>query len=367
MKKLLLLFIFALFASFVYGLDDSIDIVYFYGDGCPHCADFEEFLENDLDSYNINPIGYEVYHNESNRELAQSMAGEYGESFRGVPMIFVGEYVFVGFSSKIGNDIKDAIDHCISDDCCDSPLAAIKKCSVIEEKKEQLTFFSVIALGVADSINPCALAVLTMALIALLIKNPRKRKTVLYGGIAFSSAVFITYMVYGLIIIQFFKGLGSYFSSISIYVRVIFALLAILIGILNFKDAIKYKPGSFATEMPIKLRPLVKKLLKNITSPSGAFVIGIFVTLFLLPCTIGPYLVVGNILSGIDWIKSFPWLVLYNLIFILPMLVVTLLVYFGFSRVEDVTGWKDKHVRALHLVAGIALFVLGVAMLMGWI
>ena len=119
--------------------------------------------------------------------------------------------------------------------------------------------------------------------------------------------------------------------------------------------------------MPIKLRPFAKKLLGNITSPSGAFVIGIFVTLFLLPCTIGPYLVVGNILSGIDWIKSFPWLILYNLVFILPMLVVTLLVYFGFSRVEDVSGWKDKNIRILHLVAGIALFVLGIAMLVGWI
>tara|TARA_Y100000310_G_scaffold294185_1_gene324447 strand:+ start:539 stop:1615 length:1077 start_codon:yes stop_codon:yes gene_type:complete len=357
---------FILFISSVYGLD-QVDIVYFHGDGCPHCADFEEFLVSDLTSYNINPIGFEVYHNDSNRELAVQMASEYGETFRGVPMIFVGESVFIGFSSKIGSEIQNAIDQCIIDDCCDSPLAAIKKCSVIQEKKEQLTLFSVIALGVADSINPCAIAVLTMALIALLIKNPKKKRKVLYGGLAFSSAVFITYMVYGLVIIQFFKGLDVYFSSISIYVRIIFALLAILIGILNFKDAIRYKPGSFATEMPIKIRPLVKKLLNNITSSSGAFVIGIFVTLFLLPCTIGPYLVVGNILSGIDWIKSFPWLILYNLVFILPMLVVTLLVYFGFSRVEDVAGWKDKHIRMLHLVAGIALFVLGVAMLIGWI
>ena len=82
-----------------------------------------------------------------------------------------------------------------------------------------------------------------------------------------------------------------------------------------------------------------------------------------MPCTIGPYLVVGNILSALEWIKSLPWLVLYNFVFVLPMIIVTLLVYFGMSKVEDVSGWKDKHIRLVHLIAGIVLLALGIAML----
>ena len=68
---------------------------------------------------------------------------------------------------------------------------------------------------------------------------------------------------------------------------------------MNIKDYFKYTPGTIGTEMPMFMRPIAKSLIKNITRPRGAFIIGILVTLFLLPCTIGPYIIVGNLLSGI--------------------------------------------------------------------
>jgi cytochrome c biogenesis protein CcdA len=174
-------------------------------------------------------------------------------------------------------------------------------------------------------------------------------------------------MIYGGIIIQFFKVIQTSFSSIGTYVRIFFALLAVLIGVLNIKDFFKHKSGSFAIEMPVRFRPIMKKVISSITSPLGAFIIGIFVTLFLLPCTIGPYLVVGNILSALAWVKSLPWLILYNIIFVLPMVAVTLLVYFGMKKVDDVTGWKDKNIKWLHLVAGIVILGIGLAMLLGFV
>jgi len=366
-RLLLVMFVFLISLNFAAAETNKVDVVYFHGFGCPHCAELESFLEDIKDYYNLNVIDFEVYYNETNKDLAVQMASEYGESFRGVPMTFIGDDVFVGFSADISGKIKEKIEHCSEHGCCDSPLEKVKMCEVEESKKEKLTFGAIIALAIADSVNPCALAVLALALIALLVKDPKKKKNVLYGGLAFTAAVFITYLIYGGIIIQFFKMIGFYFAQISSYVRILFALLAIFIGIVNIKDFIKYKPGSFATEMPIKMRPLAKKMIRNITSPFGAFIIGIFVTLFLLPCTIGPYLVVGNILSALEWIKSLPWLVLYNFVFVLPMIIVTLLVYFGMSKVEDVSGWKDKHIRLLHLTAGLVLLALGIAMLMGWI
>jgi len=63
---------------------------------------------------------------------------------------------------------------------------------------------------------------------------------------------------------------------------------------------------------------------------------------FLLPCTVGPYVICGGILCSLSLLKAFPWLLLYNLIFIIPMLIITGLVYAGIAKVEDVSGWKDK-------------------------
>jgi cytochrome c biogenesis protein CcdA len=94
-------------------------------------------------------------------------------------------------------------------------------------------------------------------------------------------------------------------------------------------------------------------------------VIGLLVTLFLIPCTMGPYFIAGGLLSGLELLKTVPWLLLYNLVFILPMIIITLVVYFGFTTVENVSGWKERNIRYLHLIAGIILVLLGIAMILG--
>ncbi|MBR9691987.1 hypothetical protein GOV06_04315 [Candidatus Woesearchaeota archaeon] len=348
------------------GHREIVEVVYFYGAGCPHCEKLEDFLGEMGEKYDLNVQGYEVYINRTNRELATRLAEEYGDSFRGVPITFIGDKLFMGFSDSIGREIESKIKLCLGN-CCDNPLEKVGYCKEEEYQKEKLTFASVITLAVADSVNPCALAVLTMALVALLVRDPRKKKSVIYGGLAFTFAVFVTYIFYGLVIIQFFKVIAVYFVAISKVVRVIFASLAILLGLMNVKDFFKYTPGTIGTEMPMFMRPIAKSLIKNITRPRGAFIIGIVVTLFLLPCTIGPYLVVGNILSAFDLMKLAPWLLLYNIIFVLPMIGITFFVYFGYTTVEKVSGWKEGNIKYMHLAAGIVLLLLGLAMILGYI
>lgn len=228
-----------------------------------------------------------------------------------------------------------------------------------------LTLTKITALAAADAVNPCALAVLSLVLIAVLTANPENKKRVLLAGLSFTLSVYLLYLFYGLILIQFFKTFINTIDSIKIYIYYGLGGLAIILGLLNIKDAIKYKPGSIATEMPLFLRPKMKKLIAKITSPSGAFIIGIFVTLFLLPCTIGPYLIASGILSYMDILKTLPWLLYYNLIFILPMLAITIIIYIGYTTVEHVTGWKEKNIKILHLIAGILLILIGLLIIFG--
>jgi len=226
---------------------------------------------------------------------------------------------------------------------------------------------TIITTAFADAINPCALAVMTMVLISILLTNEQKKHRVLIGGLAFVSAVFIGYFFYGLIIIQLFKSFLNFSSTIYPYLKKGIAILAILLGIFNIKDFIRYKPGGLATEMPLKLRPRVKQLIKKITSPKGAFIIGIFVTLFLLPCTMGPLIIASEKLSALSFIKTIPWLFLYNLIFIIPMLAITIIVYAGVSTTEKIHGWKERNIKYIHLITGLLLVGLGIAIFTGLI
>lgn len=232
---------------------------------------------------------------------------------------------------------------------------------------ELLNIGKITALALADSVNPCALAVLTMVLMTILIQNPGKKKKILFGGLAFALSVYVGYLFYGIIIIQFFKTFAELLRENSKIFYNGLAILSMVIGALNIKDFFFYKKGSIATEMPIWIRPKVRRVIEKMTSPMGAFFIGFLVTIFLLPCTIGPYIVASGLLSEIGLLNAIPWLLYYNLIFVLPMIGITFLIYFGLTEIDDVTGWKERNVKKLHLIAGILLFLVGFSLLMGWL
>lgn len=229
-----------------------------------------------------------------------------------------------------------------------------------------LTLAKILSLAVADSINPCALAVLTLMLITIMTRHPENRRKVLLAGLAFSASVFVMYLFYGLVIIRLFQVVQA-LTSVRIWLYRLLGFAAILLGALNLKDFFAYQPGGLGTEMPMGLRPRVQRLITGVVSPWGAVGVGAFVTIFLLPCTIGPYIICGGILCSLDLIKALPWLLLYNIIFVLPMLVITGICYAGLTTVGNVSGWKSRNIRYLHLVTGLLILGLGLAMVLGWI
>lgn len=243
----------------------------------------------------------------------------------------------------------------------------VQYCETEEENvcPEPISLPKIFGLALADSVNPCAISVLLLMLVAITTYNPKDRKQIIFSAFAFIAAVIVMYMVYGYLIIKAFQFLQS-ISVIKSYLYKGLGAVALILGILQIKDYFKYKPGSVSTEMPMFLRPKVQNITSKITSPRGAFGLGLFVTLFLLPCTIGPYVILGGMLSALDYIKASPYLLLYNFIFVIPMIVISFVVFFGTKNIDDISDWKNKNVRKLHLVAGILIALLGVVMIFGW-
>jgi len=236
----------------------------------------------------------------------------------------------------------------------------------LEQEQKGLGFYKVFILALADTVNPCALAVFILFLIGIISYDPTKGKKILVAGLAFVTAVYICYFIYGLIIIKFWQIVQD-LAIIRLTIYTILGVIAIGLGILHLKDFFWYKAGGFATEMPIGWRGKVKKIVLGITSTKGAFLMGAFVTIFLMPCTMGPYLIAGGILSPLGLIKTIPWLLVYNLIFVLPLYGIVLVVYFGFRRVQNILGWKARNIRRLHLIVAIIMLFIGMAILLGWI
>ncbi len=224
------------------------------------------------------------------------------------------------------------------------------------------TLPKVLSLAVADAVNPCAFAVLLLMMVSIIAYNPGNRRSILFAGLAFIGTVFVMYFLYGLVFIKFFQAIQALALARTWIFRIL-SVAAIVFGVLNIRDFVRYKPGGIGTEMPLFMRPRVKKLINGITSTKGAVVSGVVVTVFLLPCTIGPYIIAAGILSVFGIAETIPVLLLYNLVFVVPLIAIVIGVYMGTRRVQDFYVWKEKNISRLHLIAGIIILALGIYML----
>ncbi len=331
-----------------------VDMVLFYGRGCPYCAAMREYLaEAKVQHPEIRLDEREIYFDTDNVTLFEKLVAAYDTTIRGVPTLFIGDDVIVGFGEEMKPDIEQKIAACIADGC---PAPLDRLSGIAGGVAPALTLTAVVTAAVVDAINPCAFAVLIILITAVLGAGNRHR--VLYAGLAFSLAVFISYYLMGVGVYSAVEAAGA-----TQVLYVVVGVLAILIGLFNLKDYLWYGRW-FVMEVPLSWRPTMKRIIQRVTSVPGAFLTGFVVSLFLLPCTSGPYIVILGLLGKTATrAQALAWLVLYNLIFILPMIAITAAVYFGLTTAERAEAWRTRNLRMLHLVAGIIVLALGVGML----
>ena len=99
-----------------------VELVLFYGEGCPHCAALHQFLDAIGPKYPALQIrAYEVYGNAGNARLFERVAAAYGVSAEAVPTLFLGDSVIVGFSADSEPELEQKIKLCVELHCA-SPL-----------------------------------------------------------------------------------------------------------------------------------------------------------------------------------------------------------------------------------------------------
>ena len=214
----------------------------------------------------------------------------------------------------------------------------------------------VLATAAVDSINPCAIGVLIL-LIATLLGLSKNKKKMLTVGLIYITAVFVTYLAAGFGLLLFIQKL-----DISQPLSWIVGILVIILGLLEIKDFWWYGQG-ISLRIPAKRAEQIKKYMKNVSVP-GSILLGIFVAAVELPCTGGPYLAITTILAkiGLNW-EVFWLLVFYNLIFVLPLIIILALVYFGMST-KKIKSWKQEQKKWMRLAIGLVLLALGVLLIL---
>lgn len=358
-KKIL----FVLFALLVLpgttNADTKKSAVYFYADWCPHCQNVNKFFnENGIyEKYDIQKLNFDEPMNKVRLKNMLQEKGYAGSA--GIPAIFIDDIVLTGdkdiiayfspqkpgkfekISAFFGN-LFSPDGAAMGGDSSGVPLAAL------------------ISAALVDAINPCAFAVLI--LLVATVTNAQGKRRALQAGLMFSLAIFASYFLMGL---GLYKAITVF--NIPLVISTVVGILAIILGLANLKDAFWYGKF-FIMEVPLSWRPKMQTILRHVTSPFGALTAGLLVSLFLLPCSSGPYVViVGLLAERVNMASTISQLALYNLIFVTPMIAITLAMYFFDIKGRKLEQMRKDNLKLLHAIGGTIMLVMGIYLLKGWL
>ena len=369
--------------------DDEITLYLFHGDGCPHCAAEQEYLDKIEDKYpNLKIVKYEVWYNQENSELLQKVEEAFEVTRGGVPTTIIGDVILIGFGDSTGAKIERAIEFYNDNEYVDQvkkiqegtfSKEEVKDDFKKEEEKkdDELTIkvplfgkvnlknvsltSSAVIIGLIDGFNPCAMWVLLFLISVLIGMKDKKRMWAL--GIAF----LLTSAVLYLLIMLSWITIAVKITTI-IWVRNVIAIVALIGAIVNIRTYWKSRKDSGCHVVNDKKRKKIFGKIKKFTSEKsfilallGVIGLAVSVNLVELACSAGLPLVFSELLAlnHVSSSAKFMYTVLYVLFFLFDDLVVFIIA----MLTMQVTGISTKYNKFSHLLGGIVMLLIGILLL----
>ena len=347
--------------------EDIINIYFFRGEGCPHCAKEEEFFEKELKKKydNIKIYDFEVWNNKENSKLLDLVKERFRLRKINVPFTVIGNKYFMGYSDDV---TKDKIYKAIDEYTGKKSSSNTYKLPIVGEvnvKKFSLPLIAII-LGFIDGFNPCAMWIL-LFLINLLIGQKDKKKMFILGNIFLLTS--------GLVYLLSMLGISIVLNiSTVIWIRNVIAFIAVFIGILNIRTYIQTRNDDGCHVVKDEKRKDLFKKLKKITTKNnillaslGMITLAVSVNLVELACSLGFPAVFSEILAinKVSTIGRVLYLLLYDLFYMLDDIIIFYIAMFTFN----IKAISNKYTKYSNLVGGIIILIIGILLLVApeWI
>lgn len=364
-----LLFVIQIFVCRVWAVE-KVTAVYFYSPACASCMSMSDFLEKvgerhknfDLKKYDISNL--------KNKSLMDKYDEAYnvsGEDEGIVPVIFIRDKYFTDEESIRNNLEKEINNH---------GLKTIEIDSSIENHDKDLQRFegfkaaSVFLAGLVNGINPCSMSMLLFLLSLLVVKNIK----ILKIGFSFITGKFIAYVLLGTILFKFLSLLDLRF--LNLLMKILFAILLLILIIMNIQDFFAAKSERYDRiflQLPQVFRRFNHNIIKKATGFSDlkiiiliSFLLGMFITLGEFLCTGQIYLATiitifqtNNELS----VQALIYLIIYNIGLVLPLVILTLLVYKG-KEIFEVSEAIRERLHIIKMLNALIFFIFGVIILL---
>lgn len=408
MKKILAFLWWILFSCGFVFANDIPTLILFYGETCPHCKNEEWYIAELQDKYEFNLEWYEVYYDTDNQKLMEKYAEQFWENFNGVPLVIMWNDYFLWESYEkteellkkyaqlkivpdskkptsieienqdiqptelTGNQWIPEIEVTNFDFTGDETIWIIVSTWDTENDNQddqtlkllgkEISLKSVgpvvfwMLLGFVDGINPCMFWVLIFLLTYLVSVGSKKK--VLYSGLIF---VITTFVLYFAIMYLMHKVIFSTMALLPYiaYIKFAIGIIAIILGIIEVKDFF-FAWKWISLKIPAAVKPTLEYITKKGTYMS-AFVLAVLSTFVELPCTIWiPLAYVWAVWENINILLAL-WI--YNLFFIIPLLIIVFGIYYWLSAFKTDENWNmaindSSSKKIMRLVAGLVLILL---------
>ncbi len=365
----------------------SVEIAYFYQRGCSKCDRVSYLLKYLNQKYPHLHIQTVDLNTDDGKRLNETLSNRLG-----LPP----EKRLIAPSLFIGNDYLSPEE--ITESKIEALIGAYEKMETIPtlqvaeeemqraetsmvERFQSFEVFAILAAGLIEGLNPCALATLVF-FISYLTLLGRRRKEILWVGMGFTGAGFITHLLLGLGILTFVQQ----FSFFPLFSRIVFLAtfgLSLVLGILSLYDYIQVKrgrPSKMALQVPDSLKRKIHRIIRTREEDLeageeaktkrffiAAVTVGFMVTLLQSTCTSQVYLPTILFVTHLPALRSSAlfYLVLYNLVYILPLVIIFVIVYWGTTS-QQLGFFLQRRTSTIKLftglfffgLAGILLFVL---------
>jgi cytochrome c biogenesis protein CcdA len=224
------------------------------------------------------------------------------------------------------------------------------------------TIFVVVSVALSDSINPCIISILAL-LLATLRTLKKKDEVITLGGL-YIIVVFLTYLFIGVLLARFLSLINTIIAfglPISNIINMFIAIIVFAVGLINIKEIFIYGVGP-SLMMPDKEKEKIIELIKKGTV-LGVLATAVIVTIIEFPCSGIMYLgIIQDMLNiGISDTMFAIYLFIYNIIFVLPLVIMVGAAAIGqdVERVVDkFESERIKYRKLIRLVMGIVLILL---------
>ncbi len=344
------IFAFLLFGSELFSA--VVQIEYYFQAGCEECRRVNAFVLPQLEeefagTYELHR--YDIGIEENYRKLA-ALQEKMGVSDNSPACMILNDHHYLGGYRVIESSLAGAMESALLES---EPQAArtTGDDGVIRRRGETFTAGAIILAGLVDGINPCVFATLIF-FISMLGVAKRKGQALFLAGAVYCTACFLAYLALGFGLFRFLRVLAGFHRVQN---GIEWGLIAVLLvfAFLSFRDAARYRrsgsPKDVTLQLPESIKRRIHRTMRNGLKYRyllpGIFLVGILVTMLESVCSGQVYVPTLVLLSkefgaGSRW---FGFLLLYNFMFILPLLFIFLAAWHG-ATMPTLLNWSKANV-----------------------